>query len=332
MRAAAFAVLSAFTLSLGCGYVGPIMPPSPEIPTPVIDLVAVESGNKIEISFHTPARTTDNLAIKQFSEIDLRIGPEMVPFDFDSWAESAQSYPLNLPPAGDAFDPKPIPMATSIPLQGLLGKRVAVAVRTAIKRGDHYSAWSNRVVLDVRAPLTPPSKIDARASEQGVVLEWQSVEHATGYRILRKADGEKSMLEIGTSTEPHFVDTTAQFDVNYAYQVIATNGSAQSLPLEVDNVKPVDTFPPSVPSGVTALAGPNSIEVSWQRSPETDVAGYFVYRSVNAGPFERQGEMVTLPAFSDTKVESGKTYRYEISSIDKKNNESAKSAVAEVVF
>jgi fibronectin type 3 domain-containing protein len=41
---------------------------------------------------------------------------------------------------------------------------------------------------------------------------------------------------------------------------------------------------------------------------------------------------VALPAYSDRKVEHGKTYRYEISSVDKKSNESDKSASAEVVF
>jgi fibronectin type 3 domain-containing protein len=83
---------------------------------------------------------------------------------------------------------------------------------------------------------------------------------------------------------------------------------------------------------VTALAGPESIEVSWQRSPEADLAGYYIYRSVNSGPYEKQGGTVTLPAFSDPKVEHGKTYLYQISAVDKKNNESAKSVATSVAF
>jgi hypothetical protein len=42
--------------------------------------------------------------------------------------------------------------------------------------------------------------------------------------------------------------------------------------------------------------------------------------------------MLTVPTFSDHQVEHGKTYRYEISAIDQKNNESAKSAAAQVAF
>jgi fibronectin type 3 domain-containing protein len=83
---------------------------------------------------------------------------------------------------------------------------------------------------------------------------------------------------------------------------------------------------------VTALAGPDSVEVSWQRSPEADTQGYYVYRSMNGGSLERQGALVTLPAYSDRKVEHGKTYRYAVSAVDKKNNESDKSAPAEAAF
>ena len=77
---------------------------------------------------------------------------------------------------------------------------------------------------------------------------------------------------------------------------------------------------------------PASIEVSWQRSPEPDLKGYYVYRSVNGGAFERQADLLTVPAFSDRTVEHGKSYRYQVSALDQKNNESARSPVAEVTF
>ena len=189
MRSARFAVFSGLLLLTGCGYVGPVMPPSPEIPTSVKDLSAVERGDKIEIAFHTPARTSDGIAIQKFSEIDLRIGPELLPFDFESWAETAKAYPMPPPPPGDRLDPKALPMSASLPLEGLLGKRVVVAVRTAVKRGDHYSAWSNRILLDVISPLTPPSAVHAAASADGVVLDWQGSEAAKSYRILRATAG-----------------------------------------------------------------------------------------------------------------------------------------------
>jgi hypothetical protein len=323
---------STLLLLAGCGYVGPVLPPSPDIPSQVVDLSAVERGDKIVISFHTPARTTDNAPIKRFNEIDLRVGPAQIPFDFEEWANSAKLYPLAPPPPNDPIDPQPIAMTESIPLDGLPGKRLAIAVRTSIKRGNHTSSWSNRVVLNVVPPLGPPANLGLEASAEGVMLDWQPVDSAKAYLILRQAPIDKTLVEIARAQQPHYLDTTAQFAVPYSYEVIALNGSAESPPSEVKQITPVDKFAPSVPARVTALAGPESIELSWQRSPEADLAGYYVYRSVNGGPFERQGELVNLPAFSDRTVEHGKTYRYQISSVDKANNESARSAVTQITF
>jgi hypothetical protein len=278
---------STLLLLAGCGYVGPVLPPSPDIPSQVVDLSAVERGDKIVISFHTP---------------------------------------------NDPIDPQPIAMTESIPLDGLPGKRLAIAVRTSIKRGNHTSSWSNRVVLNVVPPLGPPANLGLEASAEGVMLDWQPVDSAKAYLILRQAPIDKTLVEIARAQQPHYLDTTAQFAVPYSYEVIALNGSAESPPSEVKQITPVDKFAPSVPARVTALAGPESIELSWQRSPEADLAGYYVYRSVNGGPFERQGELVNLPAFSDRTVEHGKTYRYQISSVDKANNESARSAVTQITF
>ena len=42
-------------------------------------------------------------------------------------------------------------------------------------------------------------------------------------------------------------------------------------------------------------------------------------------PFEKLEDAVQLPAYSDRKVEAGKTYRYQISAIDQSGNESARS-------
>jgi predicted small lipoprotein YifL len=332
-RAALFQVLAiAALLSFsGCGYVGPVLPPSPQLPTAVTDLHAIERGDQIVIAFSTPARTTDSLPIRRFSEVDLRIGVAAVPFDFDRWAAGAQQYSLTPPPPNDRDNPKAIAMTKSIPVDNWAGKRIAIAVRTAVKKSDHYSSWSNRVVLNVIAPLEPPV-VKAEPTAQGVLLTF--AEHVPGaqYRVFRQGPGDKQPVEIGTSDHPDYLDKTAQYDTHYTYTVIATTGSAESLISEPASINMSDTFPPSVPASITALAGPESIEVSWQRSPESDLKGYYVYRSVDGGPFERQDGLVSVPTFSDRNVQRGKTYRYEVSAVDQKNNESNKSAAAQASF
>jgi hypothetical protein len=330
VRAAFPAASCLFIVLAGCGYVGPVLPPSPLIPNAVTDLAVAERGDRLWVTFRIPAHTTDQVAIKNFSEIDLRIGPALTPFDFTAWAPTAKQYPVSLPPPNDPDDPQPVAIATQIPAAAFEGQHVVIAVRTAVKRA-RYSSWSNRVLLDVVAPLDPPV-VKAEPTAEGVVLTWTAQRDGLTYRISRQSLADKQPVAVGTAEQPHFVDNAAQSDIEYRYTVVASQGQAESLPSDAVPITPIDTFAPSVPSGVTALAGPASIEVSWQRSPESDLQGYYVYRSVDGAPFERQGALVALPAYSDRKVEHGKTYRHEISSVDKKSNESDKSASAEVVF
>jgi hypothetical protein len=328
--AGAFA-LGTILLSFSCGYVGPVLPPSPQLPTAVTDLHAVQRGDQIVITFNTPSHTTDSLSIRRFSEIDLRIGTAPAPFDFDQWAAGAQQYSLTPPPPNDPDNPQSIPVTKSIPASAWAGKRVTIAVRMAIKKTDHYSSWSNRAILNVISPLEPPV-VKAEPTAQGVLLSWAKQTPGARFRIFRQGPADQQPIELGTSDHPDYLDTTAQYDTAYAYTVIATQRFAESLPSAPVRITMSDTFAPSVPASITALTGPDSIEVSWQRSPEADLKGYYVYRSVNGGPFERQGSLLGVPTFSDHNVEHGKTYQYKVSAVDQKNNESAKSAAAEAAF
>ena len=331
MRPAALAILFFNLFLVACGYVGPVVPPSPELPNSVTNLAVVERGDQLVITFDTPSHTTDNLAIKRFSEIDLRIGPAIVPFDFDRWAASATQYELPLPPANDPDDPQPRRISKTVPVSHWLGKRVDVLVRTAVKKSDHYSQWSNRVVLQVVTPLKPPT-VAAKATKQGYVLTWPEEESGFNYEIFRQGPTEHVPIQIGTADHPLYLDNTSQWNVRYTYTVVARKDSAESLPSEPVSIISSDVFPPEIPASITALAGPDSIEVSWSRSPDSDLKGYYVYRSVNGGPFERQGDLINVPTFSDRNVQRGNIYRYVVSAADQKGNESGKSSAAEVSF
>ena len=332
MRAAGVAIACSFLILLSCGYRGPVLPPSPELPNAVTDLAVTERGDRLVITFSTPPRTTDNVAIKRFSEIDLRIGTAVNPFDFARWAATAKQFQLNPPPPNDPDVPKPQPMKDSIPASEWVGQHVVIAVRTAIKKSGHYSQWSNVVRMDVVVPLQAPV-VKWEATKEGYKLTWSEERPGLHYEVFRQGPNDKGLAQLGTAEKPEYVDTTSQWDTQYVYTVVAQQGSAESLSSEPVRVLHADTFPPSVPASITALATPDSIQVSWQRSPEPDLKGYYVYRAVGGGAFVRQGDLINLPAYSDHNVEHGKTYSYSVSSVDQKGNESEKSAPpTEVVF
>jgi hypothetical protein len=307
-----------------------VLPPSPDIPNPVTDLHAVQKGDQLEITFSVPPRTTDSLVIKHYTDIDLAIGPADTPFDFDKWSQSAQHFELSPPGPVDPDAPRPQPVSKTLPSKEWLGKHIVVAVRTSMKKEDHFSQWSNRALLDVIAPLSAPAaKIEA--TKNGYLLTWPEEQPGTHYLIFRRGPADKTPVQIGTTDDPLYLDATAQWDTAYIYTVIAQKGTAESESSKELAVNHPDTFPPDVPASVTALAGPESIEVSWSRTPDPNLKGYYVYRSTNGGDFTRVGDMVNVPTFSDTKVEHGKSYRYEISAVSQKGFESAKSRPTESV-
>jgi fibronectin type 3 domain-containing protein len=104
-----------------------------------------------------------------------------------------------------------------------------------------------------------------------------------------------------------------------------------SLLAESVEITPVDTFPPAVPEGLSAVPTPQSIELAWTRNTEPDFRGYNIFRSVENAPFEKYASLIEAPTFSDSKIETGKKYRYTISAVDLTGNESARTAPVEAV-
>jgi fibronectin type 3 domain-containing protein len=98
-----------------------------------------------------------------------------------------------------------------------------------------------------------------------------------------------------------------------------------------------DVFPPAVPAGLAAVAsagegstGP-SIDLNWLPVNDPGLAGYFVYRREGDGPWQRVSSASPDidPAFHDTQVQPGRTYRYAVSAVSKSGHESTRSPEAD---
>lgn len=93
---------------------------------------------------------------------------------------------------------------------------------------------------------------------------------------------------------------------------------------------PVDTSPPTAPTGLAADPGDGTVSLTWGASPESDVAGYNVYRST-ATPVAltsplNGGTLLTTTAFMDATGVNGTVYHYAVTAVDESNNESSPSA------
>ena len=303
----------------GCGYIGEPQYPALHIPIRVVDLAAVERGDKLEISFTIPAVTTEGLALMRPGEIDLRIG--LAPaggFELNQWAASARSVPVTSPE-------KPQGIQTSTPIDDFSGKEVIVGVRIASVKG-RYSDWSNLVTVPIETPLPKPANIARESVPEGVRIHWNAPAESK-FKIFRKVGDQSSPALLATLDESTYLDTTTEYGKTYTYYVQAIHGKTESDVAETEPLTPEDIFPPAVPAGLTASAAVSSVELAWERDTEPDLKGYRIFRAVNDGPFELLAE-VDVPSYSDTKVEAGKRYRYQVTAIDQTGHESKPSAEA----
>lgn len=84
-----------------------------------------------------------------------------------------------------------------------------------------------------------------------------------------------------------------------------------------------DTTPPSVPTLANPVAGDRQASLSWSAStPESDVAGYTVYRSSNGGTtwLKAGGTNKNTTTFTDTGLTPNTTYHYRVSAFDEAGN------------
>ena len=285
------------------------MPPTLDIPVTITDFRAWEYGDNIEIEFTLPDKTTENLDLKTVRSIELRAGED-----------PSQSKIIELPIA------KPGPVTREVPVQMWIGKTIVLAVRATGPKGK-ASLWSNPVSLSVIPPLAPPSTPKPQNVEKGVELTWTGA--GPHYRIFRaEAGGQPQPL--ADSDVPRYLDETTAYGTRYRYLIQAIAGENQwSVVSDGAEITPADVFPPAVPEGLSAAPTPQSIELAWTRNTDMDFRGYNVFRSDDNGPFAAIASLIEAPTYSDSKIEAGKKYRYEVSAVDLTGNESARSAPVE---
>jgi fibronectin type 3 domain-containing protein len=169
-----------------------------------------------------------------------------------------------------------------------------------------------------------------------VLVSWTASTDAgtgvAGYRVYR--DG--SMVALASVTTTSYTDNAVVANTLYSYTVrafdAATPPNESALSGSVSATTPpapvLDTTPPSVPGGVTAVAqSASQILVSWTASTDASgIGGYRIYR--NGGP--TPVTTVQTTNYTDNGLTAATTYSYTVSAVDAANppNVSAQSSPA----
>ena len=178
-----------------------------------------------------------------------------------------------------------------------------------------------------RREMNLPANTASKATAQAVLKAYTSV----------RSGPEYSLPFLAETNSPSYRDSDIEFNHPYIYTVrsVAKYGSDR---VESDDsfavgVTPEDVFPPAAPLGLEVVfvpaqgSAPASLDLSWAISPETDVAGYNVYRSEQQDTrgTRLNRDLLLTPAFRDMNAVSGPRYFYSVTAVDRSGNESPAS-------
>jgi hypothetical protein len=262
-----------------------------------------------------------------------------------------------------------IPIAlTPADLTEHAGEEAVFAVRTRIS--GHVSADSNLAVVRVLLPPEPVQTLKSKITKSAIEISWTPVSvPAAGaqrpvsvlYRVYR-AELALSATQAGSATSPAqtlpfskfqlrgevasppFSDGNFRFGQTYAYEVRSVaryeSGEVESGDSKVLEITPQNAFPPSAPEGLVVAfipamgTGLAHVDLSWAISPETDIAGYNVYRSESAASLGEKlnGQLLLAPVYRDNSILLGHRYFYRATAVDRLGKESAPSAAGTITL
>jgi hypothetical protein len=318
-----------FLWSLGCGSIGEPLPPLLNIPERSVDLTVRQTERGIILEWTWPETTTEGMPLTDLERFAVHFMKDPGPhYDFETQSDrilDVEGADIgNLGP-GDRVrvivDPRPF-----------MGQIVAIGVRAESRRRKS-GGFSNLIVLVVRPPPPAPAAPQLSVEVDAIEVTWRAVEAARSYRLYRRTESGEGFEPIATTAETRYRDGGFNWDETYAYRVqsIAGEGEVEGGTSDPSRITARDTFPPAAPMGLLVVPGLDSIELSWRPGPEPDLAGYRLHRV--AGDAEAtvlEPSLITALNFNDKEVQQGITYRYQLTAVDRDNNESPATASPEV--
>jgi hypothetical protein len=350
-----------------CGAPGVPTPPRPVVPKPVTDLAGRQQGSSVVLTFTLPKKSDENETLSALPSIEIFRGERATGAPGRA-AKTTTQLIYTVPSAlvDTYLKDGLIEFRDPLKPESLRGQDIVymVRARASTKRASVDSNIISVRVLPV--PPAPTNVHVAALKESAIELGWTAPRQETaagsgiaGYRVYRGelpagaavpsgeiADTLKLKMSVplalvGPAPGNSFRDTDFTFGTTYIY-VVRTVEDQQSQPVESSDsapliVTPKDIFPPAAPQRLVAVPmrneqatgnGGGVIELSWDINQETDLQGYYVYRSEQPGT---TGERITkslllTPTFRDNNAMPGKQYTYRVTAVDRSGNESQLSS------
>jgi predicted phage tail protein len=335
----------------GCGKRRPPLPPVERVQQRTESLSGAQQGNQVILSWPAPQRNAPDSSVQSIRRVDVyRLAEKPGTLTAMTEEEFAARSTLigsvtyeQIQNAGDNL--------TYTDTLELAGEptRLRYAVRYVNAAGQR-AAFSNFLAIEPAAQIAqPPILQNATVTEDAVTLSWQSpsanIDGSTpvnllGYNIYRldesQSESAQTPLNSALVSGTQYADKTFKFGAEYRYIVRAVSLGTEGAQVESLNsnslpVAPRDTFPPTPPSGISLAAAPGRISIFFRVNPESDIAGYNIYRSTDPNLpkdwTKLNQALLSRTTYLDERVEPGQKYYYYLRAVDQAGNVSQPSEV-----
>ncbi len=355
------ALSAAFTL-VGCASPGPPHAPSLHLPQPVRDLTATRIGNTVELHFTAPSNSTDKLPLRAATipgQLCRQLPHQpciAVPSSRTSVANSNGDHNIvtwtdPLPPSLTEGPPQLLAYRVEFfsPANRSAGPSAPAFTATgpAPSPVENLQATGSRLGIILQWNSSPSTGEVVLRREDLAPAKPKHPEHPAAQPSIVWMQTNDSNSTI--PQQDRTLDTAALPDTPYRYTAQRRSTlqlASHSIELRSDLSTPIDftllkVYPPPAPTGLNAAGyfgeTPQSfaIDLVWQPIVEagliTPLAGYNLYReTLNArkalGETAQRTRLNTSPipqpAFHDTTANPATLYRYSVTAVDARGNES----------
>ena len=192
-----------------------------------------------------------------------------------------------------------------------------------VTRGGRAGPPSTRVELPLVPPPAAPPEPVAETTESAIVLTWipPVTVPPLMFNVYKVGGGDP--INPAPLAEPKFERAGVEFGTEECFVLRAVQ-KIGAVEIESESsaptcITPRDTFAPQAPRGVSVVAGPGLMNLSWDANKESDLAGYLVLRGEVPGDTLQPltPSPISGTTYEDKTTTPGVRYAYVVVAVDK---------------
>src|SRR5687768_9087259 len=269
--------IAACALTLpACGKRRPPQPPVENVPQRTELLSGVQRGNQVILSWPAPRRNASDESVQSIRRVDVYRLAEAVA---DPLPLTEEEFSARATLIGSVTEELIARASDTLAYTDELSLSEPVRLRYAVRyvnAAGQRASFSNFLLIEPAASVSQPPVVapSPEVSQDAVVIRWETPQanvdntrpaNLLGYNVYRSARSQNEPADAPLNSRPvtanSFADQTFAFGEEYVYVVRAVSLGTGGEPVESLNsnpvsVRPVDTFPPAPPKGLTVAAAP----------------------------------------------------------------------------